>query len=578
MKACVCSAAAWLRIAFPAALVAVPVAVHGAGDGSGPIAMIAFSPEATTTNTYHIQSSGDADGDIFDGGNINTFLGADTFYGNGFTGTNTTIYNYEAGHAWSGHETLGHVANTNTAGSGALNEVDRHATWATFAFAGRTGGGFPDASLQRGIAYGATAGSAGNAVSWSGARYALSFGTSGFSEFRTMRNIFPLANVVNSSWGGSDPEGDDVFTIARDAVAFENPRTTWVVSAGNSGPGTNTVGSPGSGYNSITVGATSGTTPDTYDMVASFSSRGPQPSPGSATLNRATVDILAPGDNLTLAYYGGETGGNRVALGGAPSGPAGGPGFYSGAVAGTSFSAPIVAGGAGLVNDVMIGNGYSADGRDARVVKAILLNAADKLDGWDNGQSNVAGVIRTSQSLDYAQGAGQMDLEQTYHQIVEGTRDVAGLDGGAIMPIGWDFGALPPTDGTMDQFTFSDPLVAGSMFTGTLAWFRDRFLDAEITTVADTFMADLDLELWNLDTASLVAISESRVNNVEHLQMTIPTSGNYAILVRFFDGVGTNPASVPYGLAWNVVVPEPATWAALVGALALVVAALRRRR
>ena len=45
----------------------------------------------------------------FEGSNINSLVGADAFYNQDFTGTNAVIASIEAGHIWSGHETLTHV-------------------------------------------------------------------------------------------------------------------------------------------------------------------------------------------------------------------------------------------------------------------------------------------------------------------------------------------------------------------------------------------------------------------------------------------------------------------------------------
>ena len=64
---------------------------------------------------------------------------------------------------------------------------------------------------------------------------------------------------------------------------------------------------------------------------------------------RGRVDISAPGDQLTLAYYGGTTGGNQApSEGGTPNG---GNNFFSFNTAGTSFAAPTVAGGLSLMVD-----------------------------------------------------------------------------------------------------------------------------------------------------------------------------------------------------------------------------------
>ncbi len=108
----------------------------------------------------------------FVGINVNTFLGANTFYNAGYTGTTVRVANIEGGHVWNGHETLSHVTTfingpTNVGAlQGNTAATDRHATWVGHTIAGRVtaGGG----EYQRGIAYGATL--------WSGS-LATSFGS-----------------------------------------------------------------------------------------------------------------------------------------------------------------------------------------------------------------------------------------------------------------------------------------------------------------------------------------------------------------------------------------------------------------
>lgn len=188
------------------------------------------------------------------------------------------------------------------------------------------------------------------------------------------------------------------------------------------------------------------------------------------------MDIAAPGTNLTAAYCGGQTAGNNPTLSGSPSGPAGGPEFHSTSVAGTSFSSPITAGAVALIDSA----GYNSPdlsahpaARDARVVKAVLLNSTDKVLGWDNGQGphpNGFGGVRTSQSLDFATGAGSLDLDGAFDQYVLGvTKDVPGTragNQGPVGPVGWDFGNV--FNGIDNVYLISDLLSAGTDMTITL--------------------------------------------------------------------------------------------------------------
>ena len=81
------------------------------------------------------------------------------------------------------------------------------------------------------------------------------------------------ARVVNMSLGGWPTDGSDPMSQAVNRLTARY-RTLFVVSAGNSGPGEQTVENPGVSTSALTVGAV-----DADDELADFSSRGP----GSAT-------------------------------------------------------------------------------------------------------------------------------------------------------------------------------------------------------------------------------------------------------------------------------------------------------
>jgi hypothetical protein len=506
--------------------------------------------------------------------NINDFVGANTFYSAGHTGTNATMLNLEAGHVWGGHESLGHTLQNPNAAAGALNEADRHATWVGAAMGGRLGGSLPG-GYQQGIAHGATLRSSALATSWSGSAYALNFGFSAASSLNHAASVLGQANVANSSFGFIDASSSSGFGVAFDGVTRANPRTTWVFSAGNSGPGGNTVGAPASGYNGISVGATG--PGNGYTTVASFSSRGPQdyadPENGTISGVRAPVDILAPGQSLTLAFYGGQTGGNGTSLSGSTL--TAGTDLYSDNVAGTSFAAPIVAGGATLLNDASISLGMGQNSRESRVIKAVLMNSADKLAGWTNNPTVISGASVTTQGVDFAQGAGQMNLTKAYAQYTGGVQDVAGSGGGAIATVGWDYGGFG-NELADNDYAFTTVLLGGTDFTATLAWFRDRTYNPDTFIVADVSFANLDLQLWDSTFTTLFASSEGLYDSNEHLSLTIPATGSYGIRVSRKDNMFGALAGVEYGLAWSATaIPEP-TYTLMLAMVALGTA-LRRR-
>ncbi|MCC7203704.1 MAG: S8 family serine peptidase [Phycisphaeraceae bacterium] len=495
---------------------------------------------------------------------INALFGANTFYDAGYTGTRAVVANIEAGLAWNQHETLTHVSTLlydPTHSGPHVGEFDYHATEVAQAAAGRG-----DTAKQRGFAYGATLWSGAIASDWPSAPTGTSF------SFTRQSFLYPYvtslrtavsgrkADVVNSSWGYSETSttGFNWVTCVIDTLAWESGKTV-VLAAGNGGPTTNSVLAPGTGYNGITVGAVGNesTTPP-YVQYASFSSRGPgdylDPTSGEVITGvRAQVDILAPGSHFTLARYGGTTGSNTG--GTDPTG--GATNLYNTNQTGTSFASPIVAGGAALLVDAgydRYGGGTSVDGR---VIKAVLLNSAYKDQAWTNNQQNVAGVIRTAQSLDYNRGAGVIDLKKAFSQYTVGTHDLPNLTGGTAYAVGWDYGSVSESSGNTDYY-LSQPLAANSKLTVTLDWFVQRSFNTNTMNVYNEVCFDnLDLQVWSVVNglpSVLVAESVSQYNNVEHLDFALPQTGHYMVRVHWagqnFDFTSSTKQE-SYGLAWS---------------------------
>jgi hypothetical protein len=255
--------------------------------------------------------------------------------------------------------------------------------------------------------------------------------------------------------------------------------------------------------------------------------------------------------------------------------------------AGTSFSAPLVAGGAALLVDA--GKAlYPANSNavDARVVKAVLMNSADRFAGWDNGQRLVGPVLVTTQSLDYASGAGRLNLARASTLYMAGVADLPGAGGAPVGAFGWDYGRVAPR-GTND-YLIAAPIPAGERISITLDWFVTAGLDTNAPASTYGSFRDLDLELWTADAgqpAARVAQSSSLYNNTEMLDVVSPSNGFYLVRVvdqgALYDFDGGGGGGTPYGLAWSVAsaVPEPsAAVFALTGGLAAAGLLRRRRR
>ncbi|WP_328908469.1 S8 family serine peptidase [Streptomyces sp. NBC_00234] len=133
------------------------------------------------------------------------------------------------------------------------------------------------------------------------------------------------ADVVSMSLGGPATAGGDVMTEAVDRLSASTG-TLFVISAGNSGPGAMSVGSPGTADSALTVGAV-----DKSDVLAGFSSRGPRK--GDYAIK---PEITAPGVGIVAARAAGTSLGTPV-------------NEYYTSLNGTSMAAPHVSGAAAIL-------------------------------------------------------------------------------------------------------------------------------------------------------------------------------------------------------------------------------------
>ena len=549
-----------------------------------PVAPSPFDPGANATASSGGQSI-----------DLGVFLGANRYYAAGITGQGSVTTNLEAGHLWNGHQSLSHVTSftnsTGTWGGGATAPLfDRHATWVAMLIGGRPPAGSPVPS-QTGLAPATDLRSAAIASAWNGSAYALGFGITVGGFGTAMAASFGSSDVINSSFGYSDVGGVNPLTIWSDAFAFLNPQTLYVTSAGNGGPAAGSVSAPGSGYNTLTVGALAAN--GGFTNLASFSSRSPQDFAYYNDSNqlvsvagvRAAVDLVAPGEAIVSAFYGGQSGGNNPSLAGSAD-LGSDPTAVTTGLNGTSFAAPLVAGAAALVNSAarhLAGlAGTVATATQAVVSKALLLTAADKVAGWTNGLTAVvqggANILRTTQSLDWGLGAGRLNLDRAFDIQVNGQLDVPGTGAGLAVTVdnlGWDFGSAQL--GLSNDYVIGERL-ADEEITATLSWerVRDYAIAAGSVFVADVAQADLNLQLWHVDDAGLftdlVAESVSPYNTVEHLSLHLPSAGRYGLRVSYgrnsFDNTsgdvwGSAGLLQSYGLAWSataapsVAVPGP---------------------
>jgi len=376
------------------------------------------------------------------------------------------------------------------------------------------------------------------------------------------------ADVVSCSFGDSSlTNGFNVSALTVDALVAST-HIPVVIAAGNSGPGPNSVGAPACGYNKICVGALGGDPSNvdlTYRQTATFSSGGPNdfynPYTGVTIPNaRAVVDISAPGVNIVTAS----------------SPPTPSPYIFG---SGTSFATPIVAGA--IAQLVAVDRSYQnalwyypsylfTDLQDARVLKALLLNSADKPAGWNNGQQMVNGVITTTQALDYNTGAGCLNVGRAADNWLSATgfdpkiTGPVSVNNTVVGPKGWDLSTV--TQSTPNEYDLGN-MSAGDTLTTTLDWFVNSTLPVDENNLVGSAGSFDNLFLQVLENLNgnetLVASSQTLYDNVQHLWLQVPSDGDYIIRVswageQYGPVDSTPPASTDYALAWsNDLVPEP---------------------
>jgi hypothetical protein len=271
---------------------------------------------------------------------------------------------------------------------------------------------------------------------------------------------------------------------------------------------------------------------------------------------RRSITLVAPGSGIELIDPDGQV---RVS-------------------SGTSFASPHVAGTIALMQQLVdrqyrAGANMPLTGRHPMVMKAVLLNSADKLK--DSGDGLRLGMTRTLTDnnnrswlesdayrdpkipLHSDLGTGHLNAYRAYQQLVPGAFGPEA----EIPAIGWNLAELQPTGtGAVQDYVFEAPLQGGSFLSATLAWERvvdlvdanrnDRYDLGE--GFVDRGLNNVDLYLMPAeatDLADSVWSSVSEVDSVEHIFYQIPETGRYKLRVIYRQQAHSAP-SQPYALAW----------------------------
>ena len=244
-------------------------------------------------------------------------------------------------------------------------------------------------------------------------------------------------------------------------------------------------------------------------------------------------------------------------------------------VSGTSFAAPHITATVALLQEFgdrqlkSKQENWSTDSRRHEVMKAVLLNSAEKIK--DRGDGLHLGMSRTILSkdnrtwldsdaykdpkvpLDYQMGTGQLNAFRAYQQFSPGQWKPTSV----VPAIGWDYGKVEVS--SFKDYVLEKPLKEKSFVSLTLTWDRQVELDDKnknnIFDVGESFrdrgLNNLDLYLMPVDekdTSKTVCSSTSGVDSLQHIFCPVPAAGRYKIRVQY--RYQMNESSQPYALAW----------------------------
>ncbi|TAF06818.1 MAG: peptidase S8 and S53 subtilisin kexin sedolisin [Nostocales cyanobacterium] len=268
---------------------------------------------------------------------------------------------------------------------------------------------------------------------------------------------------------------------------------------------------------------------------------------------RRSVSLVAPGSNIPVLNPDGKL--NKST--------------------GSSFAAPHLTATVALLQEFADRQlrikqpNWTIDARNHQVMKAVLLNSAEKIQ--DHGDGLRLGMTKTIVDkqnrdwfasdaykdpkipLDEQMGSGHLNTLRAYQQFMPGKWSSTS----SIPAIGWDYNTINTTSPL--EYNLAKPLKQKSFVAITLTW--DRLVELEDKNKNQQYDVDenfqdrglnnLDLYLVKADdpkTEIVACSSVSDIDNIEHIFCPVPANGNYKIRVKFKQQVNENTQA--YSLAW----------------------------
>ncbi len=355
-----------------------------------------------------------------------------------------------------------------------------------------------------------------------------------FWRFMTMNLVDKQpfeADIISLSLGETF---EDWWTRGLENLAVKNNLIV-IASIGN-GADTYNLLYPGAGANCIGVGVIDAAV-DKNGVVSLREFSTPKEmtsSTGPTSDQRCKPDIVAPGTALVPAHNNGYD--------------------YTLQTNWSSLSAPVVSGTTALLlqkaySDPALGKAFDRPGKNT-VIKAVLLNSAEKLPFWHKGQITVDDDHEAP--LDFTQGAGALDAVAAYDQLTAGRHKP-----GIVPEIGWDNRILSAANESQHAYIL-EAVEPNQVITATLCWnyhYQNQYpfehqLDKDV---------NLRLELWGLDPNDsgndvMVDYCDSLNDNVEHLYyQSGGRFSDYVVRVVFSEPEQIeSTAKQRYAVAWSV--------------------------